>query len=109
MVPILASVFAKQGNTDVSLLLVSFMSIFGSATSMGYTFVQLLLNQHSPAGGIAALNALALSLVQVTRTVAPGAVSTLEAISTERNILGGYLACRCLANERRRTLSDRNS
>jgi len=63
----------------------------GSGVSMSFTAIQLALNNVSPSPAVLGLlNALSLSAVTSVRAVSPAGFSSLFAISTKTQWLGGY-------------------
>ena len=86
------NLFLKQDWEVAFWIVVFFGTAFGSGVAMGFTAVQLALNDISPSSTtFGTLNALALALTSGIRAVTPAAFSSLYATGVKYQILGGEL------------------
>ncbi|PBP26011.1 major facilitator superfamily transporter [Diplocarpon rosae] len=88
----LCNFFLRRGWTTAFWIVAPTFQIAGSGVAMGFTCIQLALNDVSPSPNtLGTLNALALTLVSATRTVGPAIFASMFAFGAHSQVLGGYL------------------
>ncbi|CAL3968237.1 hypothetical protein PZA11_006780 [Diplocarpon coronariae] len=88
----LCNFFLRRGWTTAFWIVAPTLQIVGSGVAMGFTCVQLALNDVSPSSNtLGTLNALALTLVSAIRTVGPAVFSSMFAFGAHSQFLDGYL------------------
>lgn len=89
----LCNYMLRQGWHVAFWIIFSIGTIIGAGASMGFTCVQLALNDISPSPAVlGTLNAVALALMSGTRAVAPALFASLFATGVSNQILHGYFA-----------------
>ncbi|KAE9372585.1 MFS general substrate transporter [Stipitochalara longipes BDJ] len=86
------NLFLRRGWTTAFWIIAPLLQIGGSGVAMGFTGVQLALNDISPSPStLGTLNGVALTMTAAIRTVGPALFTSLFATGANTQFLNGYL------------------
>ncbi|KAM6504172.1 Major facilitator superfamily domain containing protein [Amanita muscaria] len=89
--PVISGITRRNGVTWVVWCLFAFALSLRGVTTMSLNCIFVYVNTSSPnKSSLGATNGVAQTMVSLARAIAPGLVTSLFALSLERNLLGGY-------------------